>query len=192
MNLQKAGKGLPNFERLFIKNILVPTVRTFFTWDLALFLVKNEAKKIEKLVNSVPKEYLNKQIIINRAFAIEDHSRQFSINMVCEHLCIAGMGVASIIKTLSKEKKPKKDITIEEVKPKNNDDNSLQNFLNFMLMYEKMIKNLNKKQSNTKQKHPWFVEFNNYDWSVFMYMHTFIHRRQIQEIIRVLKKDSNV
>ncbi len=55
-----------------------------------------------------------------------------------------------------------------------------------MNMYENMIKKLDKKQSKAKIRHPWFVEFNNFDWSVFMYMHTFIHRRQIEEIIRVL------
>ena len=49
------------------------------------------------------------------------------------------------------------------------------------------IKSLDKKQSKMKKKHPWFTEFNNYDWSVFMFMHTFIHRRQIQAIIKELK-----
>jgi len=192
MKLEKEGAGLPNMERLFIKNIFVPIVRTFFTWDLALYLVKKEAQKIEKLVSQIPKELLSKKVLITRAFAIEDHSRQYSLNMICEHLTIAGMGVSSVIKKLSKEKKPKSDITIEQVKPKSNDDKSLGNYLNFMKMYENMINKLDKKQSKTKQKHPWFVEFNNFDWTVFMFMHTFIHRRQIEEIIRELKKDSNV
>ena len=189
MKLEKEGAGLPNMERLFIKNTIVPLVRTFFTWDMALFLLKKEVQKIEKLVSQIPKELLGKQVIINRAFAIEDHSRQYSLNMLCEHLTITGMGVSSVIKNLSKEKKPKGDITIEQVKPKNNDDNSLEKFLNFMKMYENMINKLEKKQSLTKEKHPWFVEFNNFDWSVFMYIHTFIHRRQAEEIIRILKKD---
>jgi hypothetical protein len=35
--------------------------------------------------------------------------------------------------------------------------------------------------------HPWFVNFNNSDWACFMFMHTFIHRRQIQAIIKDLK-----
>lgn len=186
MKLNNPGAGLPSFERLFIKNILLPIVRVFFTWDIALFLIKREAKIIEKLVSKVDKSLLQKQVIIERTFAIEDHSRQFSINMVCEHLVIAGMGVSSIIKKLSREQIPKNEITIEQVKPKENKENSLDDFLAFMNMYENMIKKLDKKQSKAKMRHPWFVEFNNFDWSVFMYMHTFIHRRQIEEIIRVL------
>lgn len=48
--------------------------------------------------------------------------------MVCEHLVIAGMGVSSIIKKLSCEQIPKNEITIEQVKPKENKENSLDDF----------------------------------------------------------------
>ena len=50
MKLAPAGSGLPNFERLFIKNFLVPIVRIFMTWDIALFLVKRELKIIDKIL----------------------------------------------------------------------------------------------------------------------------------------------
>lgn len=189
MKLAKAGAGLPNLERVFIKNILVPTVRTFFTWDIALFMFKREVSIIKKLTQNLSKEELEKQVIIDRTFAIEDHSRQFSVSMVCEHLTIAGMAISSVIKKLSKEVDIKKDIKIEDVKPQNNSEEAIENFFKFTQIYEKMIKNLEKKQSNQTLKHPWFVKFNNFDWSVFMYMHTFIHRRQIEEIIRVLKEE---
>jgi len=39
--------------------------------------------------------------------------------------------------------------------------------------------------------HPWFVKFNNFDWNNFMFMHTFIHRRQIQAILNELKRLEN-
>ena len=191
MKLAPAGSGLPNFERLFIKNLLVPTIRIFITWDIALFLLQRELRIIDKLLKSINEDLLTKKVIIDRTFAIEDDSRQFSINMVCEHLVIAGMGVSSIIKKLSREQIPKNELTIEQVKPKENKENSLEDFLAFMNMYENMMKKLDKKQSNAKMRHPWFVEFNNFDWSVFMYMHTFIHRRQIEEIIRVLGENND-
>ena len=45
MKLQKPGSGLPNIERLFIKNFFVPILRTFFTWNIALFLfIKSRLK----------------------------------------------------------------------------------------------------------------------------------------------------
>ncbi|MCT7497513.1 hypothetical protein [Aliarcobacter cryaerophilus] len=191
MKLQKPGSGLPNIERLFIKNFFVPILRTFFTWNIALFLLKREVSIIRKLTKELSQNELQKQIIINRTFAIEDDSRQFSISMVLEHLIIAGSLVKSTIESLSKENIPQDDIKIEDVKPFKNDKEILENFFKFYDSYYNMINNLEKKQSISTKKHPWFVNFNNFDWSIFMYMHTFIHRRQIQEIILNLKKGKN-
>ena len=50
MKLAPAGSGLPNVERLFIKNLLVPTIRIFITWDIALFLLQRELKIIDKIL----------------------------------------------------------------------------------------------------------------------------------------------
>jgi hypothetical protein len=64
MKLAPAGSGLPNVERLFIKNLLVPTIRIFITWDIALFLLKRELKIIDKILKPINKDLLTKQIII--------------------------------------------------------------------------------------------------------------------------------
>ncbi|CAM3384899.1 hypothetical protein [Arcobacter aquimarinus] len=183
MKLAPPGSGLPNFERLFIKNVLVPSIRILITWNIALYLLQRELKIIDKLVKSLDEELLIKKIIIDRTFAIEDDTRQFSINMVLEHLEIAGNKIKNVIETLSLEKEFIEDIKIENVKPKQNANNQYKSFKNFYQEYISFIKALDKKQSQKKKKHPWFVEFNNYDWSVFMYM----HRRQIEAIIKEIK-----
>ena len=187
MKLAPAGSGLPNFERLFIKNLLVPTIRIFITWDIALFLLQRELKIIDKILKPINEDLLTKKFIIDRTFAIEDDSRQFSINMVLEHLEIAGNKVKNIIETLSLEKEFEEDVKIENVKPKLNNKNQYESFKKFYQDYILFIKSLDKKQSKMRKKHPWFIEFNNFEWSVFMYMHTFIHRRQIEAIIEELK-----
>ena len=190
MELAKPGAGLPNLERLVIKNILVPAVRIVFTWDIALYYLKKEVNKIKKLIEKVPKELHQKQVIIDRTFAIEDDTRQFSLNMVLEHLTIAGNGVFLVIVTLTKEEVVYKEIKIEDVKPKENKENQLEEFLKFYNRYFEYIKNHPKNQSKMKKKHPWFIEFNNFDWSIFMFMHTFIHRRQIEAIIAKLGEEN--
>ncbi len=186
MELAKPGEGLPENERLGIKNILVPVARTFFTWNIALFLVKREVKIIKKLVQKLPREKCIEKNIIDRTFAIEDDTRQFSVNLVLEHLTIAGSAIMLVIKSLSEEKEFKREITIEGVKPKENKLDQIDDFLAFYDKYFEFIKELPKKQSKMTKKHPWFVSFNNFDWSVFMFMHTFIHRRQIEAIIKKL------
>ncbi|XOB60848.1 hypothetical protein ACMC56_09530 [Campylobacterota bacterium DY0563] len=187
MKLQEAGAGLPTIERLFIKTILVPGVRTLCTWNMAAFLLKRELKIIKKLVSKVDKEKLTQKVIIDRVFAIEDHTRQFSINMVLEHLVIAGSLMKNIIETLSKEENFIEDVKIQNVKPNKNIVDEYTEFEIFYNNYLDFIKRLPKKQSKMKKRHPWFINFNNYDWSVFMFMHTFIHRRQIEAIIKELK-----
>ncbi|MEA3352348.1 MAG: hypothetical protein U9Q33_00830 [Campylobacterota bacterium] len=190
MTLEKPGAGLPDMERLLIKNILVPAVRVVFTWDLALLYLKREIGIIKKIVENLPKEFHQRKVIIDRTFAIEDDTRQFSINMVLEHLTIAGSAVHTLIDTLSKEKEFLQEIKIENVKPKENKEDQLDEFLEFYSRYFLYIKNHPKNRSKAKKKHPWFIEFNNFDWSIFMFMHTFIHRRQIEAIIKKLGENN--
>jgi hypothetical protein len=181
-----SGGGLPNIERLFIKYFIVPTCRIFFTWNIALRLLKREVKIIKALVESVEPNLLQKQILIDRAFAIEDHSRDFSINMALEHLTITNGAIMGVIDTLSQEKEFTKEISIEIVKPKENKQNQLDEYLALMDRYFVFIENHNKKYSKVTKRHPWFLEFNNFDWSIFNYMHAFIHRRHIEAIISKL------
>lgn len=187
MSKYKAGGGLPNLERLVIKYFLVPIVRLLFTWNLSLFFINREVKIIKKLLGNIKKEDLQKQVFIDRTFAIEDHSRDYSINMTLEHLRITGTAIISVIDILSNEQEVINEITIEAVKPKDNSDTEPEQFFIFMEKYNHYIKNHSKKYSKKTKKHPWFVHFNNSDWACFMFMHTFIHRRQIQSIMENLK-----
>jgi hypothetical protein len=191
MKFEKAGAGLPEFERLFIRVFLVPIVRISMNWTISRLLIKREVKIIKKLLNNISNKQLQQKMSIQRTFAIEDNSRQFSVNEVLEHLVIAGTLVKNVIETLSKEKEVDFDIKIENVKPKENKENQLKYFLEFYQDYDKFIKNLPKKQSKTTKAHPWFVKFNNFDWNIFMFMHTFIHRRQIEAILDELKRFEN-
>jgi len=187
----KAGAGLPEVERLFIRVFLVPTVRIVMNWTISRLLIKREVKIIKKLLGNISTKKLQQKMSINRTFAIEDNSRQFSVNEVLEHLVIAGTLVKKVIESLSQEKEVDFDIKIENVKPKENKENQLEDFLKFYQNYDQFIKELPKKQSKMTKAHPWFVKFNNFDWNNFMFMHTFIHRRQIQAILNELKRFEN-
>jgi hypothetical protein len=131
MIFEKAGTGLPEFERLFIRVFLVPIVRISMNWTISRLLIKREIKIIKKLLISISTQKLQQKMSIKRTFAIEDNSRQFSVNEVLEHLVIAGTLVKDVIETLSKEKEVEFDIKIENVKPKENKANQLEDFLEF-------------------------------------------------------------
>ena len=191
MKFGKSGAGLPEIERLFIRLFLVPIVRIAMNWTISRLLIKREVNIIKKLLCNVSTKNLQQKMSIDRTFAIEDNSRQFSVNEVLEHLVIAGTLVKEVIASLSQEKNVDFDIKIENVKPKENKENQLNDFLEFYEDYDKFIKDLPKKQSKMTKAHPWFVKFNNFDWNTFMFMHTFIHRRQIQAILKELKRFEN-
>ena len=184
--LQPPGSGLPDLERLFVKYVLVPAVRVFITWDIALWLLRREIAIITKLVSALDESERTRQVVIDRTFAIEDDSRRYSVNMVLEHLGIVAAAEIPLITMLSNEQPFERELTIEGVKPHANETGQLDAFLKINAKYVDSIKKLPKKQSRTTKRHPWFLEFNNSDWHRFTYMHTFIHRRQIEAIIQKL------
>lgn len=188
MKLGKAGDGLPPWERLLVRIIFIPLVRTFFTWEIARWLLQREVKIILGLIRYVVPNNLRRETLIDKIFAIEDHSRQFSINMVLEHLVITGSGVMEVIRTLSNEKAYTGSLTIQGVKPFENRADATDAFVAFYGQYMEFYSNLKKRQSCQTAPHPWFGQFNNFDWHIFMYMHTFIHRRQIEAILSVQKE----
>lgn len=186
MSEAKAGDGLPNIERLFIKNILVPFAKVFFNWDNSLKMFQSEVKKIENLIKNIPEEKLQQRVKIDRIFGIENHSRDYSINMTLQHLTIVGTALIMVIDTLSKEQVIEKEVRIEDVKPSEQTKEESRKFFLYVKKYESFIKSHDKKVSTMKKKHPWFIEFNNKEWSTFAFIHTFVHRRQIEAIIKKL------
>ena len=187
MNNAKPGGGLPILEQLSLKYILVPLGKRVFTWESALKMFHKEVKCIEKLVKEIEEEKCQKRVMIERVFGIEDHSRDYSINMVIEHLNIVGYNIMGVIYKLSKEESVNKEIKIENVKPHGSVEDELNKFLTFSRVYNSFIEKLPKRKSKMTKAHPWFVELNNIDWSIFMAIHTFVHRRQIEAIIQRLK-----
>lgn len=186
MKTAKAGAGLPDFERLFVKYILIPISRTFLGWDSSLKLLKKEVELIENMIKDIPKEKLQERVKINRVFGIEEHSSNYSVNMTLEHLSIVTNAVIFVIDTLSKEQTIDKKIKIEAVKPSQNRSNENDKFFETMKKYSIFIEKHPKKISQTTKAHPWFVEFNNKEWATFTFIHTFVHRRQIEAIIKGL------
>jgi uncharacterized protein YdiU (UPF0061 family) len=190
ITLDKAGAGLPNIERLFIKLFLVPLVRILLTKSIASFLLKREIKIINKLVDPIDLKDRNHSIIIDRTFGIEDDSRRCTVNQVLEHLVIAGNAVQLAISFLNKEREFKKEINIADVKAYGDDNEQFEKFNQFYSGYLEFVETNLIKQSKMTKAHPWFVEFNNFDWHSFMYMHTFVHRRQIEAIIKALGENN--
>lgn len=183
-NLQAPGSGLPKFENLFIKTTLVPFSRFFLGWKSAKVWLDYELKSIENMLKDLSEEDLNERVLINHILGIEDDTRDWSIALVIEHLIIVNTGIISVIKTLSEEKSFDDPIRIEAVKP-GNKTVSFNELKQIMQEFEAFVPQ--NKNSKMTKAHPWFIQFNNQEWNTFLAIHTWVHKRQIKEILRTRK-----
>ena len=181
-----AGAGLPWFENRCIKYVLIPLVRLCLGWNSSLYLFQKEVTRIKKLIQNIPEEQRCQRIKIERVFGIEEHSKDYSVNMTLEHLSIVTQAMVFVIDTLSKEQTIEKEIYIKDVKPTHNAKDEHVTFFKTMNSYIQYLQNHNKKPSKMTKKHPWFVEFNNEDWAVFTFIHMLVHRRQLESIVKRL------
>lgn len=180
-NLQAPGSGLPKFENLFIKTLLVPLAKLFIGWKSAKVWLNYEIKSIENMVKELSENDLNRRVLIKHILGIEDDTRDWSVALVIEHLSIVNTGIIQVIKTLSKEKSFDGPISIEAVKPE--DRTVTMNELKQIIKDFETFVPQNKNSKMTKA-HPWFVQFNNKDWNTFLAIHTWVHKRQIKAILR--------
>ncbi|MCD6365531.1 MAG: hypothetical protein J7M14_06610 [Planctomycetes bacterium] len=180
-NLQAAGSGLPKFENLFIRTILVPLGRLFLGWKSARFWLHYELSCIENMVKGLSEDDLNKRVLIDHILGIEDDTRDWSIALVIEHLMIVNTGIIELVKTLSEERFFDGPISIEAVKPKNQAV-SINELKQIIKEYEIFVPR--NKNSKMTKAHPWFIEFNNKDWNTFLAIHTWVHKRQIKAILK--------
>jgi len=185
-HLQMPGSGLPKYENLFIKTVLVPFGRLFLGWKSAKFWLDLELTSIERMIRDLDQEELNKQVLIDHILGIEDDTRDWSVTLVIEHLAIVSSGIIQVIKTLSEEKAFDGPISIVAVKP-GKSAVTMDELRQIIQGYETFIpKNRNSKMTKA---HPWFIEFNNRDWNTFLAIHTWVHKRQIKAILRGSKSN---
>lgn len=190
MAIARPGAGLPPWQQRFIRVFLVPLVRILMTWRLAQLLFEREVRLIAALVRRCDRTRLQERVLIDRAFGIEEHSRDYSVNLVLEHLSIVGRGVQEIVATLSQERVYEAALSIEGVKPHANPAEALADFEAFAREYRVFFNTLRRRESLQTKPHPWFDAFNNRDWHIFMYLHAFIHRRQIEAIIQKMEQSA--
>ena len=179
-DLQAPGSGLPQFENMFIKTVLVPFARIFLGWKSAKFWLNHELESIARMIKDLDHEERNKQVLIDHILGIEDDTRDWSVALVIEHLAIVSSGIIQVIKTLSEEKPFDGPISIAAVKPGKNTV-TLDELKQIIRDYETFIPQ--NKSSKMTKAHPWFIEFNNKDWNTFLAVHTWVHKRQIKAIL---------
>lgn len=190
--LQKPGAGLPFFEKLYMKFIVLPRLTKRMSWQTCTQLFDKESETIIAIADGVYADNaanLEKRVLIDRLPGIEDSSRFWSIAMAMEHLMIVGQGMAAIIAELSHGRRVPVKVDIAKVKPlgEKKGKETLDEFKVFanlhLMSLEQKIKD---KNDPTTHLHPWFGQMNLRKWYWLMCVHQRLHRKQIQKIVEGL------
>lgn len=190
-DLQPPGAGLPALERAVL-DVSFKTVTAFVTdkWSLKLF--RREAKELLRLASGEDESYdVFRQLLIPRVIGIEDSSRNWSVMMVLEHLCMTNRDMLSAVKSLAEGVVPRGEIDIAFYKPSPDVgyevlDRYRELSDEYCETVQRLVQSRGNLQTAARFKHPWFGSLNAHQWNCLATVHQRIHRRQMQKLIAML------
>jgi hypothetical protein len=185
--LEPPGAGLPFWEWFIAKYVILPQKLRNTSKRQAIEMFKSEGQKIIALADRLNEDQLSKRILVPRLTGLEDSSRFWSVAMTLEHLIIVNERIQIAIEHLSANDNALPTIGTADVKPDINVDAKT-----VIARFETMFQSLeNSVQSRTlsqyrdcKYPHPWFGPLNAEEWLVTVGLHCYIHRVQINHIVK--------
>lgn len=185
--LQSPGAGLPAFELAWLR-IMFRVACGLISKRVGLRWFMFEAERITALAGNVLAEQGATPILINRVVGIEDSSRYWSAYMVLDHVRIVDEGITQIVQTLSSDRTFPQEIRIQDVKPsRESGPETIDRFCHAVAIYESTINQLGKLGFTMSHAHPWFGPMTAHDWHCLAAIHHWVHRRQLERIIRMLR-----
>jgi hypothetical protein len=190
VSLAAPGSGLPTWERLFLRNVLLPIYCRFTSWKRAVRVFQKEGARLVEIAESLNAEEMQRRVLIKRPLGLEDSSRYWSAEMVLEHLIEVGSRVAVGVVELTHGEPPSVKADIVEVKPQGERGGRvLDEFRVFLEDYTRMLSHeIGDRRSKAAFSHPWFGHLNAHQWVCLGAVHQGAHRRQMERIVGALRK----
>ena len=184
-SLERAGKGLPNIDAIFLKYIGFPILKSLVSWDRGMRVFESEGQKIIDSLKGVGNEILFQKVLISKTLGIEDNSRYYSPAMVLWHLIYVGETIQEGVISLSKGEELNFTVKIEHFKPfVEIERNILEKYGHFLLNYRRTIEdNVEDRHLKNYHAHPWFGPLNPHQWVLMSALHQLVHGRQIRKIL---------
>lgn len=187
-SLEQPGSGLPRME-LFMMRRGFPMMCRFRSRESLVELFEREKNRLLELVGSLSPEEASTRVLIKRIRSIEDSSRYWSAYMTLQHLHIVNLGIAGIIRNLSRGEEVEGEVRIENVKPDPSVGvEAVEAFQKSSQILSKTIASVEDLGISATHGHPWFGELNPKGWHTLTAIHMGIHRRQMELIIEGLKR----
>jgi hypothetical protein len=189
-DLQLPGAGLPWYERGTL-NFLFKTGAHLLSDRATLKIFRAESNELQRIAHDDESYDVFEKLLIPRVIGIEDSSRNWSVAMVLDHLCLTNAEMMVAVESLSQGIVPKGEVDIALYKP--HPDVGIDVFDRFQAVNERYIETIESlldASANLKRRpvfpHPWFGWLSPHQWHVLAAMHQRIHRRQVQKIVAML------
>ncbi len=193
------GAGLPLFERLVARYFFLPVKARQTSWEQSNFIFSHETDKILRLTASMTLAQMQEPVLIPRIRGIEDSSRFWSPAMVMEHLMIVAPAMADVVVRLSCGEVPDVQVDVARVKPSGGlsgaaDIESIRSaFASAMMQaHLRVSEEVRDRNSRARLLHPWFGPLSAREWNWLLGSHQWVHRKQIQAILKVSSNHSGV
>jgi len=188
--LQRPGAGLPTVERQLL-DLALKAGGLVMSDNLALKLFRRESNLLCRFAEGDESYDPFQQLVIPRVIGIEDSSRNWSVMMVLEHLCLANRDMLTATKALSEGIVPRGEVDIALYKPSPDIGFEVLDQYRILcdeycLTIERLIETRGRLQTAARFRHPWFGPLNAHQWHSLAAFHQWIHRRQAQKIIAML------
>ncbi|MDD3517929.1 MAG: hypothetical protein PHQ14_06240 [Chromatiales bacterium] len=187
-SLAPPGAGLPPLEHLLAR-VGFLLLRSALTRRRIEVWLSAETRRVCDTARGLSLEQMQRQVLIPRVMGIEDSSRNWSAAMVLQHLVIVDTGIGELVTALSADHAFGREVRIADVKPipgaGREQLSALEDALTAYLARVETIRNLH---TARRHAHPWFGALDGHGWHVLAALHTMIHRRQLDAIVRMVNE----
>lgn len=186
--LAPPGSGLPGPERLLASSLL-QGMRALLSKDRLSRWLQHETARSISLAASLPRPLSSRRVLTPRLTGLEDDSRNWSANMVLQHLFIVIGGIRQLSEALADDQAFAREVRIADVKPEPAAGPEQQLLLRHAVdEYTALIDSLGDLRSAGRHTHPWFGRLDLRGWHALSAMHATAHRRQLQHIVGLLNQ----
>lgn len=183
--LAPPGAGLPASERR-VASFGFGLLRALLGRRRTEAWLRAETARVLAIVRGLTPQQATRQVLVPRPFGLEDSSRNWSPGMVVEHLVIVDDGIAGVVEALCDGRDFGREVRIADVKPSPGAGTEQWPRLEAALAgYLARIAAIADLRSARRHAHPWFGPLDAHGWHTLAALHTMIHRRQLEAVVRL-------
>ena len=189
--LNRPGAGVPWWQRLVGKHVLLPRACARMTWTNVPDVMEGQARELLLLGEPLDEAARTRRVLIRPQIGLEDSSRYYSWAMVLEHLTITGRGTTAIVADLIDRRAPSTVVRTADLKPRGGLP-SAEAIAGYQAMLAEFRRRTQvdeaRRSSPLLHEHPWFGPLDVFHWLCFAPFHQSIHIRQARTIVTLLRQ----